>query len=108
MESCKCGERLRSYRQEKNLSLRTAAESVDVTYSYLARIERGEVDYPSADLLIRLADLYDVDAERLMVQCGVLPPWLVCLLQHNEWTVDLIKYLRTHDEFPEIREPDDR
>lgn len=55
----KLGERIKKIRTNKNLTLRYVGESLNMDYSHLSKIERGDRT-PSIDLLEKLAVLFDV------------------------------------------------
>lgn len=46
---------LRNWRAERKMGLRTLADKVGMSFTYLAKIERGELGPPSEGLLLRLA-----------------------------------------------------
>ena len=52
-----------------NLSLREVTNRVGVSSSYLSEIERGSRK-PGVNIIHKLADLYNVDAEELMKRAG--------------------------------------
>jgi len=60
------GEYLRTLRLEQKLSLREAEKLSGVSNSYLGLIERGQRPIPGADILKKLAPVYDVPARDLM------------------------------------------
>jgi transcriptional regulator with XRE-family HTH domain len=57
------GEKLKKLREQKNLTLREAAEKIGMAYSYISQIENGKV--PSLDKLNKLCDLYGVKVSSL-------------------------------------------
>jgi len=60
------GEKLRALRQRRGMSLRDLATALDFrSHAHLARIEMGEKT-PSAELIVRLADFFDVSLDQLM------------------------------------------
>ncbi len=73
---------LREVRQASGQSIKTAGPELGVNYSYLSKIENGKV-VPSADLLKRMAALYQADADELFAAAGRLP-------------LDVEKILSTH------------
>ena len=61
------GARIRELRQAKNLTLRDVAKKVRVTFTYLSKIENQRLsfgDFPSNELIIKLASALDADPER--------------------------------------------
>jgi HTH-type transcriptional regulator, competence development regulator len=64
------GKRLRELRRAKGLSQRALADQVKVNFTYLSRCETGTLDfgqYPSEDLIRRLAAALEADEDELLV-----------------------------------------
>ena len=59
------GERIKSLREGKGHSLREAAKRLDINHSTLGKIENG-INYPSIDLLFKIAECYDTDPTSLL------------------------------------------
>jgi transcriptional regulator with XRE-family HTH domain len=66
------GEYLRRLRLEQRLSLRDVEEKADVSNSYIALIEKGLRKPPGADVLKRLAAVYNVPVRDLLKAAGYL------------------------------------
>ncbi len=61
------GEKLRLLREKHGMSLRQLAPKLGFSvHGYIAQIERGERK-PSADLVVKIARLFDVSADQLMM-----------------------------------------
>lgn len=60
------GEFVRRARNRANLGLREAARQLEISASYLSRIEAGELRAPSGAVLHRLATLYRLDVKLLL------------------------------------------
>jgi transcriptional regulator with XRE-family HTH domain len=58
------GEKLRTVRERRGLTLREVAEQAEVSESLVSQIERNKVS-PAIDTLLRLADVLDIDPEYL-------------------------------------------
>lgn len=70
------GERIRELRQVKNLTLRDLAKRVRVTFTYLSKIENQKLsfgEYPSDDLIVKLARVLDADADELLLLAEKIP-----------------------------------
>ena len=78
------GEYLRTLRLEQKLSLREAEKLSGVSNSYLGLIERGQRPIPGADILKKLAPIYDVPARDLMRSAGYLKDEDVSLSEEDE------------------------
>jgi len=66
------GEYLRDLRVEQRLSLREVEEQSGVSNSYLGLIERGQRPAPGAEILKKLAPVYDVPVRDLLRAAGYL------------------------------------
>lgn len=70
-------ERIRELRKAKNLSLRALAEAVGVSFTYISKIENGKLDfgdYPSEDLIQKLAAALGADEDELLLLARKVPP----------------------------------
>jgi transcriptional regulator with XRE-family HTH domain len=70
------GEKARALPAAKNLSLRAPGRLAGVSFAYVSKIENGRCDrgdYPSADLIGRLAAALDADGEELLLLAGKIP-----------------------------------
>ena len=59
------GEKLRALRQGQGMTLMELATALDAHFSHLGNIERGQKK-PSTELLLKVADLFDVTTDQLM------------------------------------------
>jgi transcriptional regulator with XRE-family HTH domain len=78
------GEYLRTLRTEKKLSLREVEELSGVSNSYLGLIERGQRPIPGADILKKLAPVYDVPVRDLLNAAGYLKDEEISLSEEDE------------------------
>jgi len=70
------GNRLRAMRTAKGLSQRALGERVGVSFTYISKVENGKLDfgnYPSEDLICRLAAALDTDEEELLLLAEKIP-----------------------------------
>jgi transcriptional regulator with XRE-family HTH domain len=68
------GEYLKLAREQAGMSQRQLASRVGIHHSYLARLESGDNDSPSAELLQNIADVLEISSTDLMAFIGVKPP----------------------------------
>ena len=71
------GQRLRELRRAKGLSQRALADRVAVNFTYLSRCETGTLDFgqfPSEDLIRRLAAALEADEDELLILAKKVPP----------------------------------
>ncbi|KYP81362.1 helix-turn-helix domain-containing protein [Ferroacidibacillus organovorans] len=60
------GERIRSLRIERNLSLSELAERADIAKSYLSAIERNIQHNPSIQVIEKLANVFELPIQQLL------------------------------------------
>jgi len=78
------GEYLRTLRLEKRYSLRQVEELSGVSNSYLGLIERGQRPIPGADILKKLAPVFDVPVRDLLTAAGYLKEEDISLSEEDE------------------------
>jgi transcriptional regulator with XRE-family HTH domain len=72
----KFGQRIRDLRKAKNLGQRALAEAVGVSFTYISKIENHRLDfgdYPSDELIVKLAKALDADPNELLVLAEKVP-----------------------------------
>lgn len=70
------GERVRHLRLEKKLGQRGLAKHVGVTFTYISKIENEKLDfgdYPSEELILKLAEALDANPEELLILAEKVP-----------------------------------
>jgi transcriptional regulator with XRE-family HTH domain len=70
------GEKVRELRKAKNLTLRELAVKVKVNFTYLSKIENQKLsfgEYPSEDLIRKLAKVLDGDVDELLLLAEKIP-----------------------------------
>jgi HTH-type transcriptional regulator, competence development regulator len=70
------GEKVRQLRRAKGLTLRGLAAKVQVGFTYLSKVENERLDfadYPSDDLIGRLAKALDADEDELLLLAKKIP-----------------------------------
>ncbi len=66
------GGTLRKLREAKGLGIKTVGRELNVSYSYLSKVENGH-KAPSVELVQKLSELYRVDPEELLAKVAELP-----------------------------------
>ena len=66
------GNRLRKLREQKKMTLRYLAERADLSYSFIASLEKGRYN-PSRESICALATALDADRNELLILAGYLP-----------------------------------
>jgi HTH-type transcriptional regulator, competence development regulator len=70
------GERLRELRKAKNLSQRALGDKVGINFTYLSKVESEKLDfaqYPSEDLIRKLAKALGADEDELLLLAKKIP-----------------------------------
>ena len=70
------GERIREMRKAKHLTLRDVAKRVKVNFTYISKIENHKLDfgdYPSEELIRRLARVLGGDLDELLLLAEKIP-----------------------------------
>ena len=71
------GDRVRELRKAKRLTLRDVAAKVDINFTYLSKVESEKLDfaqYPSEELIRKLAKALDADVDELLLLAKKIPP----------------------------------
>jgi transcriptional regulator with XRE-family HTH domain len=75
-EAMRFRQRVRALRTAKGLSLRALGQRVGVSFAYISKVENSKcdyADYPSANLICRLAVALDADEEELLLLAQRIP-----------------------------------
>ncbi len=78
------GEYLRTLRLEKRYSLREVEQMSGVSNSYLGLIERGQRPIPGADILKKLAPVFDIPIRDMLAAGGYLKVEDITLSEEDE------------------------
>lgn len=75
-DAMRFSDRLRQLRIAKNFSQRALAQEVGVNFTYLSKIENeklGFADYPSEDMICKLAPALEADEDELLILADKIP-----------------------------------
>lgn len=92
------GGALRAFRRRAALGLKSVAPKVNVSYTYLSKIENGHKT-PSPELIERLCLLYKADSDELISKLGLLPSDIREIVERNG--KEVFELLREHYQQPE-------
>ena len=107
------GERIRELRQGKHLTLRDLAADVNVTFTYLSKIENQKLSYgefPSEEMILKLAKALEADPDELMLLAEKIPDAIrqrvlerpevfrKMATLDDEQLNDVLTYIDNHDE----------
>lgn len=88
------GARLRELRKARWLTLRDLAELTGVDFTYLSKIETGNIEYaPSTDLICRIAQVLDADKHELLNLAGKMPQGLKKAAEDCPLLAELVRVL---------------
>ena len=85
------GEILRQLRVDRGQGIKKLAPELGVNYSYLSKLENGYIG-PSAELVVRVADHFNYDRNRLLLSAGKVPEEILAILRENP--DEALAYLR--------------
>ena len=74
------GTNLRKLREAKNVSLRRFAMNMDISSTYLSKIEREAFPAPSAKTIQKIAEQLGIDGDLMAVEAGKIPEWMKDLM----------------------------
>ena len=77
------GERIKMLREKKAISQRQFAISLDITPTYLSKIERGEFQPPSEAIIKKMADFLGVDSDILLSYAGKVDSKLLEIIKQD-------------------------
>lgn len=90
------GETLQDARKAIPLTLRQVEEAAGVSNSYLSQLENDKIKKPSANVLYKLASLYNISLDTLLIASGIIKEGLK-IASANDLTEDeekqLLEYL---------------
>ncbi len=70
------GDKIRELRKSKNLSQRALGDIVGVSFTYISKIENEKLDfgdYPSEELIRKLAEALETDVDELFLLAKKIP-----------------------------------
>lgn len=82
---------LRQLRTDAGVGIKRLAPELGVSYSYVSKLENGEVN-PSEALVGRVAAYFQYDRDRLLLSAGKVPPEILRILQDHP--DDAVEFLR--------------
>jgi transcriptional regulator with XRE-family HTH domain len=70
------GKRVRELRNARNLSQRAFGQLIGVSHTYVSKIENEKLDfgdYPSEELILKIAAVLDADEDELLILAKKIP-----------------------------------
>src|SRR5699024_9143753 len=78
------GEYLRQLRKEKKVTQRRLAKLVGIDFTYISKIENGSMNPPAEDKIIRIAEVLDVEPDKLILAAKRVPSSYKKMIVENE------------------------
>jgi HTH-type transcriptional regulator, competence development regulator len=76
------GQRIKTARKAKGISLREAAEQIGVSAGYLSQLENDTANWmPKEDAIIKIGEFYGENADLLMALAGKIPEELRTMMR---------------------------
>lgn len=89
----KFGLHLRRLRLDRHVSQRALAEKVGVDFTYISKIEGGQLAPPSEEVIRKIARILNTDEDDLINQAGKVPAEIKITLQNNPLLAELLRVL---------------
>src|SRR4030043_2156140 len=75
--------KLRELRKEAGLTLRELAGKINVDFTYISKLENGQLSPPSEQVISRLAEVLNTDREELIQISGRVPADMAEILKRQ-------------------------
>jgi transcriptional regulator with XRE-family HTH domain len=86
------GDLLKSLRKDYKISQRKLAELVGIDFTYISKIESGAMDPPAEDKIIKMAQVFMVNPDQLLISAKKVPSELQKIItEHQDVPVFLRK-----------------
>jgi HTH-type transcriptional regulator, competence development regulator len=66
------GQTLKASRELMSLTLRQVEEATGISNAYLSQLENDKIKKPSASILYKLASIYNIELNTLLVAAGII------------------------------------
>ena len=92
----KFGIEVKRLRRKRRITQRTLAERVGVDFTYISKIENGQLrNFPSSYTIGKIAEALEADAERLILLAGKVPEQFQKIILSDELAVRFLSKLPT-------------
>ena len=85
------GTLLKTLRQNKNIGIKTLAPDLNVSYTYLSKIENNKAT-PSKSLIKKIAKYFNYNVDELLLSANKIPEDIRQILQNNP--KEAVEFLR--------------
>ncbi|EAR63198.1 hypothetical protein B14911_01154 [Bacillus sp. NRRL B-14911] len=67
------GQLLKDLRKEYRITQRKLADLIGIDFTYISKIENGSMEPPAEDKIIKIADVFNKDANELLIAAKKVP-----------------------------------
>ena len=89
------GKFIRKKRLEAGYTLREFAQEVEISPTFISRMERGEIDPPGEDKITAMAQVLSIDAEELILMAGKVPAKIKEIILHRHELANFLHIANT-------------
>ncbi|WP_042198102.1 helix-turn-helix domain-containing protein [Paenibacillus camerounensis] len=94
------GELLKELRKEHRISQRKLADMVGIDFTYISKIESGTMVPPAEDKIIKIAEIFNVDSDKLLIAANKIPADFQKVITEIE---DVPVFLRSASKFSQTQ-----
>lgn len=98
------GSKIREYRKEKGLTQRELAKRAGIDFTYLSKLETGDMPPPSDAIIERIATELEVDADELFLLAQKVPPQYREQILHDKEVPQILRMAKESTEFRQALE----
>lgn len=92
------GSFIREKRLEKDYTVRKFAEKVDISPAFISRMERDEIDPPTEEKIVAMAQVLSMDSEELIFMAKKMPNKIKNMLIDRPELVPLLRIANTKND----------
>lgn len=90
---------LKALRTERRITQRELAEKVGKDFTYISKMENGQLkNTPSAETIIKIAEVLDTDADRLILLAKKVPDTIRKMIVNDDLAAALLRKMPTMTE----------
>ncbi|CAH0345733.1 hypothetical protein BCI9360_02031 [Bacillus sp. CECT 9360] len=78
------GELLKSLRKEHKITQRGLAELIGIDFTYISKIENGSMESPAEDKILKMAEVFNIDPDKLLISAKKVPSDFHKIITENE------------------------
>lgn len=78
------GQLLKDLRKEYRITQRKLADLIGIDFTYISKIENGSMEPPAEDKIIKIADVFNRDANELLIAAKKVPTDFQKIITENK------------------------